>query len=541
MRIGRYLVCGELGRGTAGIVYDAVDPVMGRSVALKAIRLKDGPESGESQLMTERLFQQIRLSSRLSHPGIVVIFDVGQEGACAYIAMERIDGPSLRQILASRRLLESRRALRILEQTAAALDYAHRQGVLHRDLKPANVLIQSESAVKVADFGFAALISETQTFSGVLVGAGSYVSPEQMEGRPLDGRSDQFSLAALAFELLTRRRAFEADSAPALAQLIIFGPRPSARLANPMLPPLTDQVLRRGLGKSPGERFATCREFVAALEGAFKSEESTLPLPAVQRRPPPVEPAKTRRPETLRQRLPQLLYLAAVVTLCAAAAFVVFFREDLQSRYSPPSSPPPPVQVVTQAPPAARVAQEPLLAMTPAVTAPPVRSAPLPALSLRPSIRAQQLYNAALAKRRGGRLTEAVALFSRAADLGSSSAMFELGECYRSGEGVEQDQVKALAWVRRAAQAGNSAAMVLLGAMYLMGEGVVQDNEQAANWFQQAAYRKNAAGMYDLGTLYETGRGVAKSTLKALQLYEESAGLGNTEAQRRLTELKSQN
>jgi serine/threonine-protein kinase len=197
--MGRYHIRGEIGRGGMGIVYDAVDPVIGRSVALKVINLKAVTEEGEAEFMRERLFREARSCGQLFHPGIVIIFDVGQEEHSAFIAMERVDGPSLHQMLVSGPRLQGKEAIRILKETAAALDYAHQHGVVHRDIKPGNIMLRKDGTVKVGDFGIAKVISRQHTTStGVIMGTPSYMSPEQIEGRQVDGRSDQFALAVLA-------------------------------------------------------------------------------------------------------------------------------------------------------------------------------------------------------------------------------------------------------------------------------------------------------------------------------------------------------
>jgi hypothetical protein len=160
--------------------------------------------------------------------------------------------------------------------------------------------------------------------------------------------------------------------------------------------------------------------------------------------------------------------------------------------------------------------------------------------SVPPSVRAQQLFDEARAKRQEGHLEDAFSLFSQSAQLGDTSAMVELGECYSSGEGVAQDENKALAWFRRAGEAGNLAGMVSLGGMYLLGvDGNDPNYEEAAHWFMKAADRDNPAALYDLAGMYERGRGVAKSLIKAEELYEKSAKLGNGEAQKSLKRLQS--
>jgi eukaryotic-like serine/threonine-protein kinase len=268
-RIGRYVIVSELGRGTMGIVYEVVDPLIGRKIALKVIHLDALTDVAGAQASPERLFREAHSAGALLHPGIVVAFDVGQEGSAAFFAMEKVDGPSLDQVLSSGRKIEPAEALDLVCQTALALDYAHKQGVVHRDIKPANILLANGTTVKVADFSIAKILSaESLTATGMVWGTPAYMSPEQIEGRPLDGRADQFSLAVLAYELLTGAKPFQADSLVALAHVIVYAPRPSARAANPALPPAVDQVFYRALARLPKDRFCDCEEFAAALQEA---------------------------------------------------------------------------------------------------------------------------------------------------------------------------------------------------------------------------------------------------------------------------------
>ncbi len=261
-----------------GIVYEATDPLIGRKVALKVIRLQELTDAGEAQLLRDRLFREARLAGVLSHPGIVVVVDVGQEGDLAFVAMERVEGVSLYQALASGRRIPRAEALEILRQAAAALDYAHWNGVVHRDIKPANIMMDKGVKVKIADFGIAKVTStDRYTQTGVVMGTPSYMSPEQIEALPSDGRSDQFSLAVVAYELLTGSRPFQADYLATLAHKIVYGDRPSARAANPGLPPAVDVVLHRSLARLPHDRYPSCTEFVAALEEA--SQDVWRPQP----------------------------------------------------------------------------------------------------------------------------------------------------------------------------------------------------------------------------------------------------------------------
>lgn len=519
-QIGRYVIRGELGRGAMGIVYDAVDPMIGRRVAVKVISLKDSTEPRQAEFMKDRLFREARSAGRLFHPGIVVVLDVGLHEDAAFITMEHVDGRSLQQLLAAHGPLSHQLALSIIKQTAAALDYAHQLGVIHRDIKPANIMLQGDTTVKVADFGIAKLLSaENHTMTGMLMGTPSYMSPEQIEAQPVDGRSDQFSLAVMAYELLTGVRPFVGESMATVAHLIVYGTRPSARAANDALPAGADQVLERALSRFPAERFPSCTEFAAALEKVLQD----------------ARPAKRVDSGKKRNAKP-LLYVGGVTALAIVIVALV-----LASGYfkKPLPQPPAPVAAVTQ--PVAKLVTTPApvpAKVEPVSTAPvPVATKPAPVevekpkvVALPPAVRAQQLYKSAIEKRDQKKTDEARALFQQAAALGNAAAMEELAE---SSSGAE-----ALGWLKRAAGLGSSGAMVQLGALYALGgDAVAQSDEEAARWYQKAADLKNPAGMYDLAALYETGQGVPRDANKARQLYQASAALGNTYAQRRLAEL----
>ena len=268
--IGRYRITGELGSGGMGIVYEAYDPQMERTVAIKVINLGRFGSPAEAKDLRERLFREARLAGSLSHPGIIVVFDVGQEQDQAFIVMERVEGPTLQQILAATPRQDPVAALDILRQTALALDCAHGNSIVHRDIKPANIMLHKKVVVKVADFGIAKLASSTRlTRSGELFGTPPYMSPEQIQVKDISGRSDQFSLAVVAFEMLTGRRPFEAEAVLPLLQQIVQGRRPSARAINPSLPPGVDRVLQRALSIEPAERYGSCEEFAIALDTAL--------------------------------------------------------------------------------------------------------------------------------------------------------------------------------------------------------------------------------------------------------------------------------
>src|SRR5579872_2036290 len=272
MQIGRFEVTRELGRGGMGIVYEARDTLIGRTVAIKTIRVDT---STETEVLLDRLLREARSAGVLAHPGIVVIHDIGRDGDTAYIAMERVDGPTLEALLTSNPTQSNEFILDILRQAADALDHAHESGVVHRDIKPANIMLHKGKTVKITDFGIAKIQSTLHKSTGIM-GTPAYMSPEHMSGKPVDGRSDQFALAVMAFQMLTGELPFQGEDIGGLVYQIIHAERPSATRVNPQLRSGVDRVLRRALAKEPEGRYRTCTEFVKALTTAMTE---TVPLP----------------------------------------------------------------------------------------------------------------------------------------------------------------------------------------------------------------------------------------------------------------------
>lgn len=279
-RIGRYKVVRELGRGAMGVVYHAIDPNIGRPVAIKTIQLGEKRTAEEQQRLRERLFREARSAGILSHPGIVTIYDVEQQDDLAYIAMEYVDGPTVDQWLTEQRAVPPEWMFSILAQTANALDYAHQKGIVHRDIKPANIMIAADGTAKIADFGIAKInASEQFTMTGSIVGTPHYMSPEQVQGLAVDGRSDQFSLAVIAYEMLTGEKPYTGEHLTTVVfKIVAEDPVPPHRL-NPSLSGPIDAVVRKALAKKPENRFRTCREFAEALEKACAATKGWQPMP----------------------------------------------------------------------------------------------------------------------------------------------------------------------------------------------------------------------------------------------------------------------
>src|ERR1035437_1558560 len=279
-RIGRYKIVRELGRGAMGVVYHAIDPNIGRPVAIKTIQFGGGRNPEEQNRLRERLFREARSAGILSHPGIVTVYDVEQQGELAYIAMEYVDGPTLDQVLSEAQPISPKRMFSILGQTAVALDYAHQKGIVHRDIKPANIMIAKDGTVKIADFGIAKITASDQlTMTGNIVGTPHYMSPEQVQGQPVDGRSDQFSLAVIAFEMLTGEKPYAGEHLTTVVYKIVAEEPAAPHRLNPTIGLAIESVLRKSLSKKPDLRYPTCQEFAGALEKACAASKGWKPMP----------------------------------------------------------------------------------------------------------------------------------------------------------------------------------------------------------------------------------------------------------------------
>jgi len=279
-QIGRYEVERELGRGAMGVVYLARDTRIGRSVALKTIRLSDFADAEKLQRLRERLVREAQSAGILSHENIVTIYDVDEQDGLSYISMEFVEGESLERMLDRRRELSREMMLSLLRQMADALDFAHSRGIVHRDIKPPNIMVTPLGRAKITDFGVAKLAhASSMTQGGAMLGTPDYMSPEQIAGSGVDGRSDQFSLGVIAFELLSGEKPFVAETLPALFYRIAHEPSPDATLLNRSLSAEIGKVLERAMAKSAMDRFDSCSSFVDALAEACAASPGWHPLP----------------------------------------------------------------------------------------------------------------------------------------------------------------------------------------------------------------------------------------------------------------------
>ena len=285
--VGRYELASELGRGAMGVVYKATDPVLGRFVAIKTINMaleRDGIENYEA-----RFYKEARAAGGLSHPNIVTIYDVAKNGDIAYMAMEFVEGVELRDLLSSGRPLPVAQAISVAAQVAEGLAYAHERGIVHRDIKPPNIMVTPGGSVKIADFGIARMrASESLTQTGMMLGSPKYMSPEQVTGSPIDGRSDVFSLGVMLYELAAGAPPFSAhDVQQYMLQIAGAAPAPPSDL-NPDLPPMLDLIVARALEKDPARRYQSAADLAADLREclsqpgmAAPSASASAPAPAL--------------------------------------------------------------------------------------------------------------------------------------------------------------------------------------------------------------------------------------------------------------------
>jgi serine/threonine-protein kinase len=270
-RFGRFEVHKELGKGAMGVVYLGKDPKIGREVAIKTLALSEQFDAEELAEVKERFFREAETAGRLSHPNVVTIYDTGEEHDFCYIAMELLKGGDLAAHVKPGELLPVDKVVSIVARVADALGYAHRQGVVHRDVKPANMMYHLESdTLKVTDFGIARLTDTSRTRTGMVLGTPSYMSPEQLAGKKVEGRSDLFSLGVSLYQLLCGRLPFEGESMPELMFKIANEPPADIVTVNPRVPPALVALLERALAKHPDQRFQTGEQFAGALRAALQ-------------------------------------------------------------------------------------------------------------------------------------------------------------------------------------------------------------------------------------------------------------------------------
>ncbi|MGH9742399.1 MAG: serine/threonine-protein kinase [Candidatus Acidiferrum sp.] len=263
IKAGRYEITGELGRGAMGVVYQATDPVIGRTVAVKTIKLSEEGTGLSRPELLARFQTEARAAGLLTHPNIVVVFDAGEEDGLYYITMELVEGKSLQAHLDGGQAFALPRVLRIMEQTCSALQFAHERNVVHRDIKPANIMLTADDTVKITDFGTAKILQfGTMQQTAHVMGTPSYMSPEQVKGRAVDGRSDIFSLGVMLYEMVTGEKPFPGQNITTVIYKIVNEEPVPPRQIDPSIHSVISAVVMKALAKEPEARYQSCREML---------------------------------------------------------------------------------------------------------------------------------------------------------------------------------------------------------------------------------------------------------------------------------------
>lgn len=346
-QLGRYEILAELGRGAMGTVYRARDPRIDRVVAVKTITVL-GVNAEQEQQYRERFFREAQAAGKLSHPGIVTIHDVDEDAATRtpFIVMEYIAGRTLDNLVAESApsVPPLEKALDLVKQIAEALDYAHAQNIVHRDIKPANILVTAEGRAKIADFGVAKLTHQDFTVPGQILGTASYMAPEQLQGKAVDGRADLFGLGVILYWMLTGEKPFTGSDTSAILYKVAFEDAPPVTARNPALLPEVDAVVRRALAKDPAQRYQRGQELAHDLQDLIDGRvprsqvtagtvEKTVIAPIAAAAPPVGAGGPPARPS-----LPKRGNRKVIVAATAAAVLLLAFLPLLLRRAGGPAA-----------------------------------------------------------------------------------------------------------------------------------------------------------------------------------------------------------
>lgn len=378
-KLGRYEITGELGRGAMGVVYKAIDPLIERTVAIKTISLDLSKD--ELAVFEERFYREAKSAGKLNHPNIVTIYDVGESDNIAYIAMEFLEGQSLREILDSGAVLPLERIGEIAVQIAEGLAYAQENDIVHRDIKPANIVITKNGVAKITDFGIAHMPSGSRTMAGMVMGSPKYMSPEQVVGKPVDGRSDIFSLGAVLYEMLTGVSPVDGDNISTIMYRILNEMPTPPHTLNSSIPEEFDWIIAKALAKHPDDRYQTAREFANDIRrhknllkpSGYINTHGTLERRKVPRTnvgdttmllqrmaggdatqtsmPQPIAPIPTPEPElevAPARHMKRFLYGGIAVLICAFAAILFLGKDDSQPLSSPAPKPQQATNLITK-------------------------------------------------------------------------------------------------------------------------------------------------------------------------------------------------
>lgn len=351
-KLGRYEVTEVLGQGAMGIVYKGVDPMIGRTVALKTLKTAGEIPADQLAEFKRRFSQEAQSAGRLTHPNVVTIYDVGEEQGLAYIAMEFIKGKALDEYISEKHPFSIDEIVNIMTQICEGLGYAHKNGVIHRDIKPANIVLTDDHIAKITDFGIAKITSTSATQTGMVVGTPSYMSPEQITGRGVDNRSDIFSIGAVFYELLTFEKAFPGDNITTVMYRVVHENPTPLSIANMAVPAQFDQILLKAMAKNPADRYpdtesmgrdiqnykntasanlgATQAFNPAEYQGTIVMSSQTAATMMVSTPPAATIAAQpvTASASTPAKKKPLMAIFGAVAVVCAIGLYLVFGRQS---------------------------------------------------------------------------------------------------------------------------------------------------------------------------------------------------------------------
>src|ERR1700739_1849241 len=276
--LGKYEIKRTLGRGAMGTVYEGWDPIIARRVAIKTVKLPDNSDDAETEEALARFRREAQAAGRLIHPNIVGVFDYGETNDLAYIVMEFVDGPPLKNLLDKQERFALPDTIRVMEDLLTGLQFSHDRGVVHRDIKPANVMLTSTGQAKIADFGIARIESSSMTQAGTLLGTPAYMSPEQFMGLTVDARSDIYSSGVMLYQLLTGERPYEGGLSAIMHKALNTDP-PLPSQISITCPPAFDAVVRKAMAKRPEDRFHSATEFLEALQAAASGRSLAAAVP----------------------------------------------------------------------------------------------------------------------------------------------------------------------------------------------------------------------------------------------------------------------
>ena len=482
----RYKIESELGHGNMGYVYKACDSKFERYAAIKVM-----PWENPSPEAIERFDSEAKTLSKVdTNPHIVRLYDTYEHDNKKFIAMEYVEGPTLRKFMNENpgapkdsELLKSR--LFIFFEVLDAMQYAHDHDVVHRDLKPENIMIEPSGNVKVIDFGLAffeqSKIGAYDENHSMRCGSDSYMSPEQIGAySPVDHRTDIFSLGIILYELVTGYHPFIEDGIQNRRQLFdaIFynEPKPPHEY-NPLITQALESVINRMLKKKQKDRIQHVSEVIEELEKALLSEESTSKLSFLN---------------SVRKRI---LFVVLLVAILLGVGWLMATAEQVNITHE---------QLAYAAKQGNADAQC--------------------------ALGTHYLFGEGVEKNAG----EAVKWYRKAAEQGNANAQYDLGASYYKGQGVNKNTEEAVKWFRKAAEQGSAAAQYVLGACYDSGEGVEKNADEAVKWYCKAAEQGNDAAQYNLGFRYDKGQGVNKNTEEAVKWFRKAAEQGIHEAQYKL-------